>query len=261
MTDAPQAPAARDGGSAGAPETYGACRVRAIGGGPLDGARLFRSCDLAGIGPDEAAVIVHRLGVRSIYDIRNQWEVAARPEPYLIGAKTVALEPSTERRSKDASKRLVAGVIGAYGEPGERMEANYRRYVREYPLIGTALRAIASEGVPALVHCVNGKDRTGVLCAVLMRACGSRPDDVMADYLAANEVNAVQIALEAEELGAGMTEREHAVLLSFLEARPAYLLAFFDEIDATFGSFERYVTEGLRLAPVQRERLASLLSR
>ena len=243
------------------PAAFGSCRVRAVGGGPLESARLFRSCDLSGIDAREAAVLVGRLGIRSVYDIRNQWEVAARPEPYLVGAKTVALEPSTESRRKDVAKRLVHGVIAEYGKPEERMVRNYRRYVREYPLIGGALRAIAAEGVPALVHCANGKDRTGVLCASVLRVAGAHPDDVMTDYLATNEVNAERIAQEVEELGRGMTEVELAILMSFLEARPSYLAAFFDEIDVVFGSFERYVSEGLRLSAPQRERLQAMAAR
>lgn len=101
------------------------------------------------------------MGVRSVYDIRSRWEVAQHSEPCLAGAKSVSFEPSETRRRKDAGSRLVAGVIGEYGAPEERMRANYRRYVKDYPIIGATLRAIASEGVPALVHCVNGKDRTG----------------------------------------------------------------------------------------------------
>ena len=97
------------------------------------------------------------LGIATIYDLRTAAEVAAHPEPYIVGMRTVALEPSTEHRRKDSDKRLIAGVIERYGEPEERMGANYRRYVREYPLVGQALRSMAAEGRPALIHCVNGK--------------------------------------------------------------------------------------------------------
>lgn len=242
-------------------EFFGSFRLRAVGGGALQGAHLFRSCELSNITNQEALFITQHLGVSSIYDIRNQWEVAAHPEPYLIGAKTIALEPSTERRKKDAKSRLAAGVIGEYGAPEERMRRNYRRYAREYPLIGTALRSIAAEGAPALIHCVNGKDRTGVLCAVLLRATGAHPDDVMADYLDTNAANAQRIAQEAAELGDGMNDRELAILMSFLEARPSYLSAFFDEVETAYGSFDRYVADDLRLTPAHRTRLAALLAR
>ena len=133
----------------------------------------------------------------------------------------MALEPSTEHRRKDSDKRLIAGVIERYGEPEERMGANYRRYVREYPLVGQALRSMAAEGRPALIHCVNGKDRTGVLCATLLRATGADEDAIMEDYLRVNADHADLIAEEAAHLDGGMTDHERAILLSFLEARPA----------------------------------------
>ena len=62
---------------------------------------------------------------------------------------------------------LVAGVIGEYGRPEERMICNYRRYAREFPLMGTVLRTMAAERLPALVHCEHGKDRTGMLLSLI----------------------------------------------------------------------------------------------
>ncbi|ACV23316.1 Protein tyrosine/serine phosphatase [Slackia heliotrinireducens] len=242
-------------------ETFGSFHARPIAGGTLENAKLFRSGDLHAAAPEELYALVHELGIRSIYDIRNQFETASRPQPYPIATKTVALEPSTERRRKNASGRLVAGVIGKYGAPEERMIRNYRRFALEYPLIGAALRGIADEGVPALMHCVNGKDRTGVMCATILRAAGFDTDTVMEEYLATNVIHAQDIAAEAEALSAGMTKNELAILMSFLEARPAYLEAFFDEATSAYGTFDAYITQGLRLTPRHRENLARLLGR
>ena len=172
----------------------------------------------------------------------------------------MALEPSTEHRRKDSDKRLIAGVIERYGEPEERMGANYRRYVREYPLVGQALRSMAAEGRPALIHCVNGKDRTGVLCATLLRATGADEDAIMEDYLRVNADHADLIAEEAAHLDGGMTDHERAILLSFLEARPAYLRAYFDEIDRLYGSFAAYMREGLHLTGEAVESLRALVA-
>lgn len=232
-------------------------RIRALGGGPLEGARIFRSGELFGATSADVALI-ERLGIRTIFDIRTRREVAKRPDPRIVGVSTVALEPGESRR-KDADKRLVAGVIGEYGVPEQRMCANYRRYVGEYPLLGTALRTMAAHGEPTLVHCANGKDRTGVLCAVVQRIAGVHEDDIVADYLAYNEANADLIAAEAERLGAGMTADERAILLSFLEARPTYLQAFFDEVDERHGAFDAYMRSFLRLTSAQQETIAAMV--
>lgn len=242
-----------------APLPYGSFHVRPVGNQRWGASRLYRSGELYDITIGEAAFLTQTLKIRTIYDIRSEFETATHPQPYLMGAKTVALTPNWERRRKDADRRLVAGIIGNYGAPEERMRANYRRYAHEYPLIGKALRSISAEGTPALVHCVNGKDRTGVLCATALRIAGFSDEFITADYLLTNDVNATQIAEEEARLGGGMTAEEHAILMSFLEARPSYLAAFFDEAEAQYGSFEGFVEKGLRLTPEQVERLRRLI--
>ena len=118
---------------------------------------------------------------------------------------------------------------------------------------------MAAEGAPALVHCVNGKDRTGVLCATLLRIAGFSNEFIVADYLHVNKSSARQIAEEEKRLGAGMTPDEHAILMSFLEARPSYLAAFFDEAETQYGSFKGFIERGLRLTPEQIDVLKFLI--
>lgn len=51
------------------------------------------------------------------------------------------------------------------------------------PEIVTALRApLASPGLPLLVHCTQGKDRTGLIIALLLLICDVPTDAVEQDY-------------------------------------------------------------------------------
>lgn len=240
-------------------QSYGAFRLRAVGNGSLEGARLFRSAQLGTVAPCDAAVITQHLGIRVVYDLRSQHEADSSPEPALPGVALAFGDGRYQSKKKDAGKRLVAGVIGEYGAPGQRMVRNYRRYVTGFPRIKDTIQSLASNDAPSLIHCVNGKDRTGVVCATILHIAGVHADDIMEDYLAANDVNASYNEEEMARLGEGMTAREMAILRSFVEVRPSYLNAFFDEASAIYGSFEKYVREGLCVSSEQRERLAQMV--
>ena len=46
-----------------------------------------------------------------------------------------------------------------------------------------AIQLCASEdSLPLLIHCTHGKDRTGVLVALLLSACGISQEDIIEDY-------------------------------------------------------------------------------
>ena len=107
-------------------EVFGTARIHAVGGGLLEGALLFRSRSIHAITAAEAFVISTKFGIRSIYDLRNQWEIADQGQPYLLGTTTLSLAPSFEERRKNARSRLTAGAIGEFGKPEERMTANYQ---------------------------------------------------------------------------------------------------------------------------------------
>jgi len=45
----------------------------------------------------------------------------------------------------------------------------------------------AAASTPVMVHCAHGKDRTGVLIAVLLHICGASEEQIAADYALSNE--------------------------------------------------------------------------
>ena len=46
-----------------------------------------------------------------------------------------------------------------------------------------ALKELASRPAPYIVHCMEGKDRTGYVCALLEGLCGASYEEIVADYL------------------------------------------------------------------------------
>ena len=46
-----------------------------------------------------------------------------------------------------------------------------------------ALKQLPSYPAPYLVHCMEGKDRTGYVCALLEGLCGATYEEIVADYL------------------------------------------------------------------------------
>lgn len=50
-------------------------------------------------------------------------------------------------------------------------------------LLIAALKVLPSHPAPYVVHCMEGKDRTGYVCALLEGLCGATYDEIVADYL------------------------------------------------------------------------------
>lgn len=68
---------------------------------------------------------------------------------------------------------------------GRSLTQGYRSMVGEYTqLLAAALEQVAKglEKGAVLFHCTAGKDRTGVLAAVLLYLLGAEAEDIIADY-------------------------------------------------------------------------------
>ncbi|MET9486675.1 tyrosine-protein phosphatase [Nocardia sp. NPDC006630] len=105
------------------------------------------------------------------------------------------------------------------------------------------LRDIAYNDGAVLFHCSAGKDRTGWTSAVLLTILGVDHDTVQYDYLLSNYYR-----------GAKDGDMLNGVTASALAAA-------FDQVDQSYGSFDNYVHEGLKLTDADVSALkAKLLS-
>jgi hypothetical protein len=95
--------------------------------------------------------------------------------------------------------------------------------------------ALVADGAPALFHCAAGKDRTGVVAAVLLGLLGVADDDIVTDYHASAGAMAAFVdwlTIEFPQALDAMTSQPP----EYLEAPVDAMHGFLAEVDARYGS-------------------------
>jgi protein-tyrosine phosphatase len=138
--------------------------------------------------------VFHDLGLRTIIDLRSQHELddhgQLRP-----AAETVVLHhlpmldevgsPNRPRPEPPPAELAALTTGGAYISMADQGRHAIARAV--------ALLA-RPERLPAVFHCTAGKDRTGILAAVVLSAVGVSDDDIVQDYMLTAESRATRDA-------------------------------------------------------------------
>jgi protein-tyrosine phosphatase len=232
----------------------GSCNFRDCGGyTTLQGARvrwgrLYRSGVLQGLST-AATASVEALGLRAVCDLRRNAERARYPNP-AFGTHVRRFEWDTGQEASPIHGQDFAGEAAAT-RARERMLRMYERMPFELrPRFAGVFEALAHTGDGAtIVHCMAGKDRTGVAIALVLSALDVPRDVILADYALTNEAVDLRAQItQRKAAGAGLAASaepllslSQAALDAVLAAHPEYLLASFEAIEARHGSVHAYL--------------------
>ncbi|WP_329386810.1 tyrosine-protein phosphatase [Streptomyces sp. NBC_01351] len=100
---------------------------------------------------------------------------------------------------------------------------------------------------PLLYHCTSGKDRTGWMSYVLLRALAVPESTAEGDFLASNTFRATYDAQVRAGLKQSGRMQNPDLLIPLQEVRQDYLDAATAQMEADYGSFYGYLTNGLGL--------------
>jgi protein-tyrosine phosphatase len=221
----------------GADNTRDLGGLAVAGGGRTRFRRLLRAGTLQDLTASDVAYLTEDLGIQTVVDLRLADE-AGREGSALAGIPgiryfSLPLSSTGKVRPDIVADGTEMDIVGHYVALLEGSSAN----------IVTAARIFAGDmNGPAVFHCAAGKDRTGVLAAVVLDAVGVSREAIIADYALTGQ-RIKQIAARLLRLA---TYRDMQALSRGIKgaatADEESMASFLDELHARYGSGAGYLT-------------------
>jgi protein-tyrosine phosphatase len=195
-----------------------------VGGAVLRCGRVFRS-DAPRSGSDDALAVVRRLGVTTLIDLRSGRErQQTRPLPSDL-EPLVVCAPIVEEVDADDQ---------VWGDPARTATLYFDILCRGSDVVGGILRLLEeASSLPVVLYCTAGKDRTGIVAAVLLAALGVDSTDIARDY-AASTPGALRLLAHVRERNPEALVGNEA-LVSMFSANEESMLLFLDLVDVRMG--------------------------
>ncbi|KIY69715.1 hypothetical protein CYLTODRAFT_430268 [Cylindrobasidium torrendii FP15055 ss-10] len=203
----------------------------------------LRSAELSAI-TDEGKMQLRALNVKTVFDLRSDTELEkyAAPLPIIEGVSVVRI-PVFQK--EDYSPEMMAKRFQLYASG--KTEAFMELYTQILDNAGSSVSAVLrhirdhpNEG--CIFHCTAGKDRTGILAAIILLLCGVSDEDIAQDYALTRigrepAREKIMKRLEQEPL----FQENNSAALNMFTCRRETMLAFLGLLRAKYGGAEEYV--------------------
>ncbi|KAM0250199.1 hypothetical protein ACHAQJ_008742 [Trichoderma viride] len=209
------------------------------------------------------------LAISHVYDLRSRDELTDK-----VYDRKELLWPGTDRvfapvfRPEEYSPNAVAFQFAKRGPSPEGFAIAFSEilfsashYQNKWRPFARILEHLASEThpppeLPMLIHCDLGKDRTGVICALILSLCGVSDEDVAKEYHHTD----IELASHQKELVRRLrrnpafqgTDEDADILVS---SRNENMLCFLKKLKREHGSIEQCILDHKLLQPDGIERL------
>jgi protein-tyrosine phosphatase len=235
----------------------GTPNFRDVGGLPtVDGRTtkrgvLYRSSALEELSSRDVRHLIDEVGLRTVIDLRSadDREIA---EPLLDAPIRHINLPITRGAPTTSLER----PMGADGRAD--MARIYGMYIEtSAPSITEIFRELTSGATPAVFHCAAGKDRTGVVAAIVLSAVGVTRDAVVADYMETERfLDGIMTYLKRRPAYADIVLRFPP---GTMDVDPSFMIGFLDDVERTYGGISSWLTEHAGVSTATIARLEELL--
>lgn len=243
----------------------GAVNFRDIGGNPSANKRsvktglVYRSDHLSRLSTDDLQIL-QRLNFKTVCDLRSLKEQQRSPD--ILPEDGSIRHASMPVQSRIFDPATAMDLLQSGDDTWLSMDfvsELYLSYLNDFgPVWGKVFRLITSyDNLPLVFHCTGGKDRTGILAALLLKFLGVDEERIFFDHdlsNACNEERLRPIYARFKELGIGPEKAA-----TYLQAPLEPLAAMFDHLKKQYGTIEDYLRTKANLDAATLKALQTIL--
>ncbi|MBD0860343.1 tyrosine-protein phosphatase [Gordonia sp. zg691] len=198
-----------------------------------------------------AAEHYERLGLRTVVDLRAANEMRRAPTAWATVCRAdlveIPIAEGGEGTDTNYMRLLLSGDMPFFG-----VDDMARFYVglveRRAEELGKAVRLLSdSRRLPVLVHCAAGKDRTGVLIALVLSALGVPEDQVVADFAMTGVLRPNRIDTYAHLFREA--DRDPEIGRVLFESPPEAMSVLLNHLDTEYGGPAGYLRDRAGVGP------------
>jgi protein tyrosine/serine phosphatase len=221
---------------------------------------LVRSDNLANLIPAGRQSMID-YGIKTVIDLRAESEIKGAPGPPFskFQTNTPVSPPAPELQAIVPTYRnlpLVDDEIAFVLNEAPTMPDRYRVMIdRRQVALGTIFNAIAEAGGPVLFHCFAGKDRTGLVAAMMLSLAGVEPEAIGADYAETD----THLATRYTEWLAKANPDRLEEMRAELRCPPEWMLSTLEHVEQRWGGVSSYL-EVAGVSPANIDRLTAMLA-
>lgn len=230
--------------------------IKNIDGRILKEGQFYRSAHLHKL-KKKSFKTFENLGIKEIIDLRNSKEISQKPDQLsdiFIYKNYSAFEDEGDQLTQ-AKKLVLKGKVNG-SDADQRMLDFYKNYVTENQvIIKEIIHEILDSKTPVLYHCTAGKDRTGIITALILTILKFDRETIDNDYLLSNNYRKqlVQKRLHlANNLHFLYPKMDLKVIEKLSWVEKNYLEASFSEINKKYGSIDIYIHQVLGISENKR---------
>jgi protein-tyrosine phosphatase len=225
---------------------------------------IYRSNYLVNLTPKDFAYL-NGLGIRLVCDVRSEAERARTPDHWVGNAPEFFSVPIGPNRDGTLTSEELKQRVAVLNNESKNSTRGYDKLAVDFATqFGNILRRLAAGDLPAVEHCSSGKDRTGIFSAILLTALGVPRDTVIQDYLLTTRYLLAPDSIEKTTADLqkifGLSEPPDAsTVRAIMTTKPGTLDATFESLNKTYGSFDAYLQNALKISNSDLEALRQRL--